>query len=79
MLTEDEAHDHLKRALSGSTWSVIRGWHVWRHSFVGACASKCVDQRLLQGWCGHMTAEVAARYSHLYPSVQADALGDVFG
>ena len=45
-LTEDEACDHLKRALAGSEWSVMRGWHNFRHSFISACASKGIDQRL---------------------------------
>src|SRR5205823_4357686 len=46
-LTEDEAHDHFKRTLAGSEWEVLRGWHVLRHSFVSACASQGIDQRLL--------------------------------
>lgn len=78
-LTPDEAHDHLRRSLTGSKWSVIRGWHIFRHSFVSACASKGIDQRLLQTWCGHMSAETSARYSHLYPSTQQSALDSVFG
>ncbi|MEO6811694.1 MAG: tyrosine-type recombinase/integrase [Isosphaeraceae bacterium] len=78
-LTEDETHDHLKRVLGGSKWSVIRGWHVWRHSFVSACASKGIDQRILQAGFGHMTPEMAARYAHLYPSTQQTALDSVFG
>ena len=36
-LTEDKAHDHLKRTLAGSEWDVIRGYHVLRHSFISAC------------------------------------------
>jgi integrase len=79
LLTEDEAHDHLKRALSRSRWSVLRGWHVWRHSFIGACASGGIDQRLIDEWVGHQTEEQRRRYRHLYPSVQAEALRSVFG
>ena len=78
-LTEAEAHDHLKRTLRGTEWEVMRGWHVLRHSFISACASKGVDQRLIQAWCGHMSAEMSARYTHLYPSVQRTALDSVFG
>ncbi len=70
-LTEKEAHDHLKRSLAGTSWKVLRGWHVLRHSFISACASRGVDQRLIQTWCGHMSAEMSARYTHLYPSVHA--------
>ena len=73
-LTEDEAHDHLKRTLKRTKWEVIKGYHPFRHSFISACASKGIDQRMIQEWCGHMTAEMQKRYAHLYPSVQADAL-----
>jgi integrase len=78
-LTEDEARHHLKHTLVGSEWEVVRGYHVLRHSFVSACASKGVDLRMLQEWCGHMSPEMQRRYLHLYPSVQADALKSVFG
>ncbi len=78
-LTKDEAHDHLKRTLAGSPWAVVRGYHTLRHSFISACASRGVDQRLIQEWVGHLTSEVHKRYAHLYPSVQADALRSVFG
>jgi site-specific recombinase XerD len=50
-----------------------------RHSFVSACATKGVDLRMLQEWCGHMSPEMQRRYMHLYPSVQADAMKSVFG
>jgi len=32
-LTRDETHDHFERTLRGSKWSVLKGWHVLRHSF----------------------------------------------
>ena len=76
-LTKDEAHDHLKRTLAGSD-CVMRGWHVLRHSFISACASKGIDQRMLQAWCGHTTAEMSAWYTHLYPSAQREAIASVF-
>ena len=78
-LTEEEAHWHFKQTLKGSPWEVLRGWHTLRHSFVSACASKGLDLRMLQEWCGHMSPEIQRRYLHLYPSVQADALKSVFG
>lgn len=77
-LTEDEAGDHLKRTLSRSEWSVVRGFHTLRHSFISACASKGIDQRLIDEFVGHSTEEQRRRYRHLYPSVQADALKSVF-
>lgn len=78
-VTGDEATDHFKRVLTDSPWSVVRGYHTLRHSFISACASHGVDQRLIQEWVGHLTAEVHKRYMHLYPSVQAEAIRGVFG
>ncbi|MDB5345997.1 MAG: site-specific recombinase XerD [Schlesneria sp.] len=78
-ITPTEAHDHLRRTLAESKWSVLKGWHVCRHSFVSACASKGVDQRLVESWAGHMSAEMSRRYSHLYPSTQQAAIATVFG
>ncbi|MFL5328604.1 MAG: tyrosine-type recombinase/integrase [Gemmataceae bacterium] len=77
-ITRDEFHDHFKRLIEGSEWSVMRGPHVLRHSFISACASKGVDQRLIDEWTGHSTDEQRRRYRHLYPSIQADAIRTVF-
>ena len=77
-LTRNEAHDHLKRTLAGSKWDVMKGYHVLRHSFISACASKGVDQRLVQEWAGHMNEATSKRYRHLYPSTQQEAIKDVF-
>jgi integrase len=78
-LTEDEAADHLKRTLAGSEWGVVRGYHAFRHSFISACASRGIDQRLIDEWVGHQSEEQRRRYRHLYPSVQSTALRSVFG
>jgi integrase len=66
------------RALKGSRWQVLRGWHVLRHSFISALASRGVDQRLIDDFVGHQTEEQRRRYRHLYPSVQQKAIQDVF-
>ena len=78
-LTVDEANDHFHRALRGSRWTVIRGFHVFRHSFASNCAARSVDQRLINAWLGHQTAEMVERYRHLIPSHSASALEQVFG
>jgi integrase len=78
-LTETESHDHLKRTLRGSTWEVMRGWHVLRHSFISCCAAAGVDQRLIDEWVGHTTEEMRKRYRHLVPSAQRQAIRAVFG
>jgi integrase len=77
-ITRDEAHDHFKRTLKGSKWSVLRGWHVFRHSFISLLASKGVDQRLIDSFVGHTTEEMRKRYRHLYPSTQQSVIAAVF-
>jgi len=78
-VTPDEAHDHLQRTLASGKWKVLKGWHVFRHSFVSNCAAKGVDQRLIQAWAGHQTEAMSARYRHLFPDQQQAAIARVFG
>jgi integrase len=78
-ITEEECHHHFLQVRLGSEWEVLKGLHSLRHSFISACASKGVDLRMLQEWCGHMSPEIQRRYLHLYPSVQAEAMKSVFG
>jgi integrase len=78
-VTHDEAHDHFRRSVKESKWKVLRGYHVLRHSFISACASKGIDQRLIDEWTGHTTDEQRKRYRHLYPSTQQAAIISVFG
>src|SRR5579864_1982093 len=77
-LTRNEVHDHFKRVLTGTKWEMMRGLHTLRHSFISACASKEVDQRLVQEWAGHMNEATSKRYRHLYPSTQQEAISRVF-
>jgi integrase len=78
-LTRNEVHDHFKRVLAGTKWQMMRGLHTLRHSFISACASAGVDQRLVQEWAGHMNEATSKRYRHLYPSTQQEAISRVFG
>ena len=78
-VTEDQAHDHLRRSLRTSRWSVIKGWHIARHSFASNCAAKGIDQRLIDRWLGHTTDEMHRRYQHLIPNHEQEAIGAVFG
>ena len=77
-VTRDEAHDHFKRTLKGSKWELLRGWHIFRHSFISLLASKGVDQRLIDSFVGHTTEEMRRRYRHLYPSIQQSVMAAVF-
>ncbi|HYV35775.1 MAG TPA: tyrosine-type recombinase/integrase [Gemmataceae bacterium] len=78
-ITKNEAHDHLKRTLAGSKWQVVRGYHVLRHSFISALASKGIDQRVIDEMVGHQSEEQRKRYRHLYPDVMRAAVAGVFG
>jgi integrase len=77
-LSPKESYDHLKRALRGTKWEVVRGWHVFRHSFCSNLAMKGVDQRMIDEFVGHQTPEQQKRYRHLAPSRKAEVLKDAF-
>ncbi len=77
-VTRNEANDHFRRAVAGSKWECLRGWHVFRHSFASNCAAKGVDQRLIDAWMGHQTEEMRKRYRHLFPDQQRVAIATVF-
>jgi len=74
----DEATDQLEKTLSNTKWSVIRGWHIFRHSFISNCASMGVDQRMIDAWVGHQTDDMRRRYCHLFPNSQKAELDRVF-
>ena len=78
-LDVEEASRHFTQTLAGSRWEKIRGWHVFRHSFISNCASQNIDQRMIDAWTGHQTEEMRKRYRHLFPNVQQVALQSVFG
>jgi hypothetical protein len=73
------ADNYFQRGLRISRWKVLKGWHVLRHSFISALASKGVDQRIIDSFVGHCTEEQRRRYAHLYPDVQEQALREAFG
>lgn len=75
----DEATDHLSTTLRDTRWKVIRGWHIFRHSFISNCASLAVDQRMIDAWVGHQTEDMRKRYRHLFPHRQRIELERVFG
>jgi integrase len=74
----DQASDLLARCLAGTDWAKIRGWHVFRHSFISNCASKGIDQRMIDAWSGHQTDEMRRRYTHLFPDSQQEAMRRLF-
>ncbi len=78
-LTCDEVIHHIKWTLADSPWKNVRGWHVFRHSFISNCASCGIDQRMIDDWVGHQTDDMRKRYRHLLPSTQRAAMDTVFG
>lgn len=78
-ITPREAHNYFQRALRTSRWAMLKGWHVFRHSFISALASKGVDQRIIDDLVGHSTEEQRRRYRHLFPDVKQQAIRNVFG
>jgi integrase len=65
-LRPDSASYYLTETLAGSKWEVVRGWHVFRHSFASNLARAGTDQRYIDAWMGHHT-EIRVRYRHLFP------------
>ena len=77
-LTGDEAAHHFRQTVADSKWEVIKGWHCLRHSFISNCASRGIDQRMIDEWVGHTTESMRRRYRHLFPSSQRDAMKKLF-
>jgi integrase len=77
-LTRDAAHRHFAKTLTKSKWSVIRGFHVLRHSFASICAMRGVPDSIIDAWLGHQTEEMRARYRHLFPEQTATAMASLF-
>ena len=57
---------------------MVPGWHTLRHSFASICASRGIDQRLINAWMGHQTEEQQKRYQHLFPQQQRQAIDAAF-
>ncbi len=78
-LTPGKARFFFDAALAGSKWSVVKGWHTLRHSFISILASRGTDQRLIDEFAGHTSEEMRRRYRHIFPNVKREAIHSVFG
>ena len=78
-LTVWQADFHLKSPLANSEWSIIRGFHVFRHSFASNLAMAGVADKIIDEWMGHQTAEMRKRYRHLFPRERRSAIDAAFG
>ena len=77
-LTASEATNHFKHTLKDSVWNIVRGFHVFRHSFASNAAAADIDQRIIDEWMGHQTEEMRRRYRHLFPQQQHTAMDRLF-
>ena len=77
-ITPREAMNYFDRALRVSKWSVLRGLHVFRHSYISALANKGIDQRVIDELAGHQTEAQRRRYRHLNQQTLTDAVKGVF-
>ena len=67
-LTPKQAHYYFEAALRGSKWSVVRGFHVLRHSFgSNLIRSGTVSSDVAAKWMGHTTMEMREFYQHVFP------------
>lgn len=78
-LAEAACQYAFRRAVRGSRWAKVRGYHTFRHSFVSVLAAAGVDQRVIDEMSGHQTEEMRRRYRHLTPQVKRAALISAFG
>jgi integrase len=78
-VTAVDAGVQFRSTVRNSKWDVLRGWHVFRHSFASNLAAKGVDQRFIDEFLGHQTEEQRRRYRHLFPHQQRRILHDAFG
>jgi integrase len=77
-LNADRATRLFRTTLRGGKWSVLRGWHTFRHSLASNLASAGTDQRIINEILGHHTEEMERRYRHLLPQKQHHALCSLF-
>jgi len=69
----------FRTGVSSSKWQVLRGFHAFRHSFASNLAAAGIDSRVICELMGHQTAEMEARYRHLFPAQRRAAVMTVYG
>ena len=66
-LTARTLYRTFKKHFLRTRYKVLKGLHLFRHSFASNLAVKGVDQRMIDAWMGHQTEEMRKRYQHLRP------------
>jgi integrase len=77
--TPKALHHCFEYPLKDSKWTDLRGWHVFRHSYISCLACKGVDQRIIDELVGHCTEQQRRRYRHLLPNKIKESVVSVFG
>lgn len=78
-VTDWSSRAAFRAAVRGSKWAVLRGYHAFRHSFASNLAAAGIDEHVIAALMGHLTAEMRARYRHLFPGQRRAAVASVFG
>jgi integrase len=71
---EQTLHDDFEWFVKGSMWEVLRGFHVFRHSFASNLARSGVPDRVIDKLMGHQTEAMRRRYQHLFPEETENAI-----
>jgi integrase len=77
--TPKALHHCFEYPLEKSKWKDLRGWHVFRHSYISCLACKGVNQRIIDELVGHCTEQQRRRYRHLLPNKIKASVVSVFG
>jgi integrase len=77
--TAKALHHCFEYPLKDSQWKDLRGWHVFRHSFISCLACQGIDQRIIDELVGHCTEQQRRRYRHLLPNKIKASVAAVFG
>ena len=72
-LTKDEANHHFHKALAGTRWAVIRGFHTFRHTCASLLFAGGKNVKQVQVWLGHSDPGFTVR---IYIHLMDDGLGD---
>ncbi len=78
-ISKDEMNHYFEKAIRGTKYCQLVGWHCLRHFFCSNCAAKGIDQGIIDAWVGPTTDEMCRRYRHLFPSSEKAAMQTVFG
>jgi integrase len=78
-ISDGTSRKAFRGVMRKSKWKVLRGYHVLRHSFASNLAAAGIDEHVISALMGHLTAEMRARYRHLFPAQRRSAVASVYG